>query len=570
MSLSQQFRSQILNELQLLYGDRAEAVLHRIDDLSDRFEGPRESNRGSLWNERSVVLITYGDQVRGEGEAALEAQRQFLLDFELNAVINTLHILPFFPYSSDDGFSVIDHRHVDPNVGNWSDVDRLGDSFGMVFDFVVNHCSQHNAWFQGYLQGEEPYTDYFIDVDPSADLTAVTRPRSTPVLTPYQTHDGTKHIWTTFSADQIDLNFASPHVLLEVLDILLLYIQHGAIVIRLDAIGFLWKRIGTTCMHLPETHTVIRLMRALIDDLAPGTLLLTETNVPHEENIRYFGDGDEAHAVYQFSLAPLLLDAFLSGDAGPLNRWLSSLQYPDKGMTFFNFTASHDGIGVRPLEGLVSQAHIGALIESIRRRGGLVSMRKEPDGTNSPYELNITYLSAIDSLEGMPPEDHARKFLTSQGVMLSLRGVPAIYFHSLVGTTNDTAGVQQTGHHRTINRRKFDSHELRHILADSNSVQRKVFDGYRHMLAVRIAQPAFHPDAEQRILDTGHKSLIAFTRISQDGTQRIHVLANVGEATVRVDLSTFTTDKLERNLLDDQPVIGTEVEIGPFEIAWLV
>jgi sucrose phosphorylase len=559
----------MLDKLRLLYGDQAGGVLSRIDQVADRFAKLRGRERGPQWDQRSVVLITYGDQVRGAGQAALEAQRQFLLDYELDTVISGIHILPFFSYSSDDGFSVIDYRHVDPNVGDWSDVDRLGESFGMAFDFVVNHCSQHNDWFQRYLKGEEPYVNYFIDIDPSTDLSAVTRPRSTPLLTPCETNRGTKHVWTTFSADQIDLNFGCPEVLLEALEILLLYIQHGATVIRLDAIGFLWKQIGTTCMHLPETHAVVKLMRDLVDDLAPGTVLLTETNVPHEENISYFGDGDEAHAVYQFSLAPLLLDAYLTGDARPLNGWLSGLEFPGEGMTYFNFTASHDGIGVRPLEGLVPQGRIDGLVEGVRQRGGLVNMRRNPDETDSPYELNITYVSALDSPTGLSPDVHARKFLASQGLMLALRGVPGIYFHSLVGTPNYADGVEQTGHNRTINRRKFDSDELRQILSKENSVQRKIFDGYRHLLAIRIAQPAFHPDAQQTVLETNHKSIVALLRTSLDGNQRILVLTNVGEEPVTVDSASFVGVEVKEDLLSGKLVENQKYVLAPHDIAWL-
>ena len=569
MPVSVPYRDRILEKLKLLYGDQAGSVLGRIDNLVDQYRELRGRRSGALWDQRSVVLITYGDQVRSEKDSALEAQRKFLLDYELNTVINAVHILPFFPYSSDDGFSVIDYRQVDPQVGGWSDLDRLGETFGMAFDFVVNHCSQHHDWFQRYLQGEDPYTNYFIDVEPSTDLSAVTRPRSTPLLTPFETNRGTKHVWTTFSADQIDLNFACPELLLEILDILLLYLKHGATVIRLDAIGFLWKRFGTTCMHLEETHAVVKLMRDLVDDVAPGTILLTETNVPHDENVSYFGDGDEAHVVYQFSLAPLMLDAFLTGDAGALNSWLADLEFPGHGMTFFNFTASHDGIGVRPLEGLVSAERVDALVEGVRQRGGLVSMRTRPDGSDVPYELNITYVSALNSPGGLTPEHHARKFLTSQGVMLALRGVPGIYFHSLVGTENHSGGVEETGQNRTINRRKFDSDELHRVLSSQESLQRKIFDGYRRMLAVRISQPAFHPDAEQQLLQTNHQSVIAFTRTSLDGDQKILVLANVGEETVSVDVGALVETSLVEDLLSGNPVANRSFALAPHGIAWL-
>lgn len=569
MSISETCRGAMLRELRLLYGDQAEAVMGRVDQLAAAYPNLPVSKRKSLWDERSVVLITYGDQVQEEGQAALEAQRQFLLEYELDTVINAIHLLPFFPYSSDDGFSVIDYRQVNENVGDWDDVARLRESFGLAFDFVVNHCSQQNAWFQKYLAGEEPYAGYFIDVDPAVDLSAVTRPRSLPLLTAYETERGEKHVWTTFSADQVDLNFASPDVLIEALEILLFYIQHGANVIRLDAIGFLWKRIGSTCMHLEETHAVVRLMRDFVDELAPGTILLTETNVPHAENVSYFGDGDEAHAVYQFSLSPLLLDGFMTGDAGPLKAWLSGLEAPGKDMTYFNFTASHDGIGVRPLEGLVPQQRLGDLVQGVRDRGGLVNMRTQPDGSESPYELNVTYVSAMNTPQEGEAELHARRFLASQGLMLALCGVPGVYFHSLVGTENYVEGVDATGHNRTINRRKFNAQELRQILADESSLQRRIFDGYRHMLAVRIAQPAFHPDAEQVFLETAPASLVALLRKSLDGSQQILVLLNVGEEAITVDVAALAGQELRRELLKDEAVEGGMYSIAAHDIAWL-
>jgi glycosidase len=572
MPISDIFRPRIAAKLRRLYGRRAVEVQRRIDELAERYATLRDRRDERLYGEQTVLLITYGDQIRCEGRPALQVLNGFLHEYGLDKVISGIHILPCFPYSSDDGFSVIDYRTIDPALGDWDDIDSLARSFGLMLDFVVNHCSQHHEWFQAYLRGEEPYTGYFHDVNPATDLSAVTRPRSTPLLTPFETAHGTKHVWTTFSADQIDLNFANPDMLLEMLEIMLLYVRHGARALRLDAIGFLWKIIGTNCMHLPETHTVVKIMRDVLDDVAPGTVIITETNVPHEENISYFGggDGDEAHVVYNFSLPPLILDAFLTADAGPFTRWLSTLDYPGPGMTFFNFTASHDGIGVRPLEGLVSRERIQAMADRVRQLGGRVNTRRKPDGTDVPYELNITYFSALGSPDGLPADVHARKFLTSQGIMLAVRGVPGVYFHSLIGTPNYEEGVERTGHNRTINRRKFEIGELREILSDESSPQRLVADGYQKMLSVRTAHPAFHPDAEQTVIDSGHESIVAFVRTSQDQQQRVLVLANVGDAPVCVDLSIADDVAAKRNLLTNEPVDGAQCEIGPYDIAWLL
>ena len=485
--------------LETIYGDRSADVLREIVDLVARHAANASRVGDELWNQRDVVLITYGDQVRAEGEAPLVTLRRFLLAQQLDAVLSAVHVLPFCPSSSDDGFSVIDYRAVDPALGDWSDIDALGESFDLMFDLVLNHCSQHSAWFQAYLKGTAPYDNYFIDVDPSTDLSAVTRPRSLPLLTPFDTAGCRKHVWTTFSADQVDLNYAEPRVLLEMLDVLLLYARHGARIVRLDAIAYLWKQIGTSCIHLPQTHAVVQLLRAVLDAAAPGVLVLTETNVPHKENVSYFGRGDEAHIVYQFSLPPLLLDAYLAEDAGPLNNWLHSLEPAAPGTTYLNFTASHDGVGVRPLEGLLSSERFGNLIAAIRDRGGQVSTRRNPAGEDVPYELNISYFSAL----GAPGEEqalHVGRFLASQALMLAVRGIPAIYFHSLVGTPNDLAGYESSGQPRRINRRKYAHGELNAILGNAASAQAEVLHGYRHLLSVRKNQTAFHPDAQQTML----------------------------------------------------------------------
>lgn len=582
MSVSAAFRTLALNELTSLYGDEAEHCLERILAVCQQHRSQLTGRTGELWNERDVVLITYGDQVQSAGESPLRSLNSFLREHELHDLIGTVHLLPFFPYSSDDGFSVIDYRRVNPKLGDWDDVAALGASFDLMFDLVLNHCSKESEWFRSYLAGRPPYDGYFIEADPQTDLSAVTRPRSSPLLTPCSTSRGTKHLWTTFSDDQLDLNFANPDVLVEMIDVLLSYVGRGARIVRLDAIAYLWKTIGTSCIHLPQTHAVVRLLRKVLDLAAPGTILLTETNVPHEENVSYFGDGDEAHMVYTFSLAPLLLDAFLSEEAGPLNAWLANLQPASRGTAYFNFTASHDGVGVRPLEGLVGSERFDRLITAIRARGGHVSKKRNPDGSESPYELNVTYFSALGPpAESVPDtssvrdtfrvdaELHVRRFLSSQAMMLALRGVPGVYSHSLLGTPNDISGVERTGRARSINRRKFRRDELDRLLSDSASTAKQVFDGYRRLLEARVAQPAFHPDAAQSFVDAGHPAVIAFRRTSLCGTQSILALTNVSSAPVTLDLKRCCGANDGIDLLGKTTPRAGRVTLKPFGSAWI-
>lgn len=590
-------------KLQQLYGDRSPQVAASIRELlerrrhaaarNDSDESPTESLQ--RWSQRDVVLITYGDQVKPDFQVGQEANQsrtalqtlfQFLDQHGLFDRLSTVHFLPCFPYSSDDGFSVIDYRAVDPELGSWDDVHLFRDRGSVMLDFVCNHISQHSEWFQRYRQGDPDYANFFIEAEPNDErLQQVTRPRSLPLLTPVETSRGEKHVWTTFSDDQIDLNYAEPAVLLEVLDILLEYVQHGARIIRLDAIAYLWKELGTTCIHLENTHVVVKLMREVLEQFAPDVLVLTETNVPHKENVSYFGNGDEAHMVYQFSLPPLLLDAFLNEDAVPLKTWLAGLEAPPVGATYFNFTASHDGVGVRPLEGLVDDARRDRLVEKIRARGGRVNMRRNPDGTDSPYEMNIAYVDAVrpeaddlaagdcdaanESAESVLRALHAQRFLASQAVMMALQGMPAVYFHSLVGTQNDYAGVEASGGiNRRINRRKFTLSELTQRLDDETSLQGVIFAGMQQLLEVRTAQPAFHPDAAQIYIETQHGNLLAFERVAT--SQSILVVVNFGREPTEFSVPESYHGAV--NLLSSatgQPEVDESVNLLPAEVVWL-
>ncbi len=524
----------IRHHLDFLYGaEEAERVWHQLQARLAGFKqrnpawAEKRSPPAERLTERDAFLITYGDQISAPGRSPLQTLADFM-NTHLRGSISGVHLLPFFPYSSDDGFSVIDYRQVDPELGSWDDVAHISRGFRLMFDAVINHISRQSAWFKGFLRDEAPYTDYFMVVDPSTDLSQVMRPRALPLLTLVETPSGPKHVWTTFSEDQIDLNFANPQVLLEIVDVLLLYVEHGAEVIRLDAIAYLWKEVGTSCIHLPQTHGVVKLFRAVLDAVAPGVILITETNVPHSENISYFGDPllemggtDEAQMVYQFPLAPLVLHTLLTGDAYHLTQWAAGLQSPPSA-TFFNFIASHDGIGVRPAEGLLSPDQVEALVSRTLAHGGQVSYKTNPDGSRSVYELNITLFDALNDPNTPQPDIDVPRFLASQVIMLSLAGVPGIYVHSLFGSRNCHACAEHTGRARSINREKFQQATLEAQLADPNSNQHGVFGGYLHLLRQRRAQPAFHPNGDQQVLSLNN-AIFALVRRAPDalgqGTQ---------------------------------------------------
>jgi len=515
----------IRKRLANLYGvEEADTLLDRFFHMIGRYGvGVNRTNLSSkVISQKDAVLITYADMV-SDGKAHPFSTLKEFCTARLKGAFSAIHILPFYPWTSDDGFSVVDYRQVDKRYGNWDDVSRLSEEFELMFDLVLNHCSSKSPWFREYVSGIEPGSNYILEGDEEADLSSVVRPRASPLLTPYQTRKGERHVWTTFSADQVDLDWTSPDLLFEFLDIIMFYASLGCRILRLDAVAFLWKEIGTNCLHLPKTHEVIKLIRNFIEVVAPEVLILTETNVPHQENISYFGKGDEAHAVYQFSLPPLLLHGLLKGTAKHVTNWAAHLSPPPKGCHFLNFTASHDGIGVRPLEGILDTDEILSLADEVRGNGGHVSMRKLEDGSEFPYELNATYYGALSHKKD--PELGKKRFLCSQAVALAMKGIPAVYFHSLCATPNYTEGVKETGHNRTINRKKWKSEELETLLEDEESNSGEIFEWYTRVLRRRASCPAFHPDASQKVIELGDE-IFAFERRSLDGSQVIICLFN--------------------------------------------
>jgi len=537
-TLPEHTEQRLFDHLAFLYGaERAPALLERLRSILIRFRqrNPHLVARERLapherLTERDVILITYGDQVTEPGKPPLQTLAEVLEKY-VGGIITGVHVLPFFPYSSDDGFSVIDYTAVNPDFGTWADIERLGRRFRLMFDAVINHISAHSDWFQEFLKGNAEFADYFIVVEEGTDLSQVVRPRALPLLTRVPTASGERWVWTTFSADQIDLNYAHPDVLLKVIEILLLYVEKGAEIIRLDAIAYLWKKIGTPCIHLEETHRVVKLFRAIFDAVAPHVMLITETNVPHQENISYFGDGtDEAQMVYQFPLAPLVLNAFHSGSARHLSEWAATLKTPSDTTTFFNFLATHDGIGVTPALGILSSEEIQELVEKARAHGGYVSYRANPDGTQSVYELNISFFDALSDPNGPEPlELQVRRFLASQAIMLALAGVPGVYVHSLFGSRSYHAGVEQTGRYRSINREKFRRGHLERELADPTSLRHLVFYPYLHLIRTRTAHRAFHPNGPQQVLSV-HPALFVLLRRAPEGGEALLCIHNVSGA----------------------------------------
>jgi glucosylglycerate phosphorylase len=536
-----------------------ESIKERIAKTKSKSLKLRKQN----WDEKDLVLITYGDQFYENNDPTLNTFKK-MFDQYLADKFEIVHVLPFYPYSSDDGFSVIDYKKVNPILGNWEQVENLSKSARIMFDDVCNHISAKSDWFQEYLNGHPEYENFFVEMDPTVDLSAVTRPRALPLLTKFKLENGEeKHIWTTFSEDQIDLNFSNPQVLLKMIDVLLFYLEQGAEYIRLDAIGFMWKEVGTTCIHHEKTHEIVKLFRDVVDEAAKGTVIITETNVPHKDNVAYFGNGDdEAHMVYQFPLPPLVLNALHNGNGVALTKWASELPQTEKETTFFNFLASHDGIGLNPIRGIIPEEEILAMVEDLKKEGALVNYKKNPDGSESPYEINVTYMDALNK-QSDDDEIRVKRFLVAHSILLTLPGVPAVYIQSVLGSRNDYDGVSKTGMNRSINRQKYNLTEIEKELANTDSLRYKVFSELTKILQSRKNETLFHPNAAMEVIDFGEK-VFAFKRVNQHDDSLL-VVNNLTNETVKCEI----TGRFINIVNGDKVEFHEDLMLNPYEFMWL-
>ncbi len=568
-----EIRFQVSNHLNFIYPENdnselIEQLLHtlRLDETCHDVQ-PHTNH----WDQSDITLITYGDSIQKEGEKPLNTLRDFL-NQNLKEQINTVHILPFFPWSSDDGFAVMDYSMVNESLGDWSDINDLAAHYKIMSDLVINHCSGRSRWFQNFINQQEPGKDFFFTASPDDDLNQVVRPRTNALLREVETDSGTQYVWCTFSHDQVDFNFANPQVLIEFCRIIRLYLDQGIKIFRLDAIAFLWKEVGTSCLNLPQTHEVVRLLRSLIERAVPDAIIITETNIPNRENLSYFGNANEAHWIYNFSLPPLLLNTLVTGDCKHLKTWMMSMPPARNGTSFFNFIASHDGIGLRPAEGILDEGEINTLVECMTAFGGRISWRALDNGVNKPYEMNISLYDALKGTVDGPDEWQFERFICAHAIMLALEGIPAFYIHSLLGTENDYVRLENTSHNRHINRHQWDYENLHHKLTDENLHHQHVLKRLKQLIDIRSQQAAFHPNATQYTLHLGNE-IFAFWRQSMDRAQSIFVLNNISNQTQSVQLSDINLvgtddwiDLISGEHFNDH---HKEITMQPYQAVWI-
>lgn len=522
------------------------------------------------WSEKDVFVISYADSIYDSDESPLLTLNNFLLKYTES--INSVHILPFMPSSSDSGFAVKNYTSIDPKFGSWNDLNLISRNFNVMIDLVLNHASFESDWFNNYRNGVESFEDYFIEVKNWSGTAQIVRPRTNSLFQKVKTKNGLKYLWCTFSHDQVDLNFKNPKILLEFVKIFKFYIDKNIKNFRLDAIAFIWKKQNTSCLNQPETHIIIKIFRLIISAYNNKTIILTETNIPNKENLSYFGKSDEAHWIYNFTLSPLILFTMLSGNCSMLRKWSMTMPPAKKGNTYFNFLASHDGIGLRPVEGYLSENEIKLLLERMQSFGGKISYRTSQWGDQIPYEINI---SLIDSMKGtfLGNDNHqVARFICAHTMMLSFEGIPAIYIHSLLGTKNNYQTENLVRDNRIINRYCWEKDDIYKLLNNSESLNAIILHKLNHLLKIRILQPAFHPNATQFTLNLGNQ-IFGLWRQDIDRNQSIFCIFNITSNDQEITLESINLIETDDwfDLISKRQFISidTTIHLEPYQTLWI-
>ena len=536
-----------------LYGDeQAKNCFESLLTILDQYRSNdvirkkcRKYNNRPEFAASDALLITYPDTFHERDVPPLQTLLKFMRTY-INDAMSGVHILPFFPSSGDGGFSITDFYSVDPKFGTWKDIEAIAEEYRVMSDLVLNHVSVHSEWFQKFLDGDPHYERFFIAYEKNTDTSHVHRPRTHPLLTKFKTKKGERYVWTTFSPEQADLNFKNPAVLQEMIKVLLHYLSHGIELIRLDATAYLWDDPDTDSVNLPQTHTIVKILRSAIEEIAPYALFLSETPFPLKANMSYFGEGDEVNLIYAFHLPPIVLDAFLQKDTKIIQKFFVQNNFNGH-CPLFNILSTHDGISVQGVEDFLPPDHMHSMAETLLKHNAYISY-KQLDDREIPYEMNITYFDAINDPKD-ESSDAVERFIASQAVMLALKGMPGIYIHSLIASRNNLEQAKKTGIKRDINRAKYKLQDVEAALQNTDSRRWKCLTAFKNLLQKRAELPQFNPDAHQEILPSGPR-LLHIKRTWKD--KSIHVLINVSDESVPFPELTGKMDALTEEKFDGQ------------------
>ncbi|MGD8356862.1 MAG: alpha-amylase family glycosyl hydrolase [Lysobacterales bacterium] len=583
----------------------AASYVRRGADLK-RLDVERERNHNWFLDQQWVGMALYSDAFAGD-ISGVASRINYLQELG----VNMLHVMPILkcpPGASDGGYAVSDFRNVDERVGSLEDVRELARKLRqremlLTLDVVVNHVSDQHEWAELAREGHEKYQDYFYVFQDREipDMFEETMPEIFPETSPGNfTWDEKMGKWvmTVFNHYQWDLNYSNPAVFIEMLDILLFWANQGADILRLDAVAFLWKKLGTTCQNEREAHLILQLLKDCCQVTAPGVLFIAEAIVAPVEIIKYFGEdaviAKECEIAYNATFMALLWDAVATKNTRLLEQGIRNL--PDKldRATWLNYIRCHDDIGLGFDDadviraGYEPRAHRRFLVDYFTGEWDDSLARGQPFGRNEKSgDARISgSLASLAGLEAALERGDDKEIqqridliLLLHGMIMSFGGIPLLYYGDEIGTQNDFSYMDdeaKRGDTRWIHRpvMDWDKAELRNV---QGTPEQRIYSGLERMIAVRKSTKAFADYNNRALISTGNPHLFVFMRSDPLGFgEDVLVIGNFDHSPQSLTLSDlgnrgfFEYGKL-RDLCSGQSpyLFKDQLVIPPYGFYWL-
>jgi amylosucrase len=604
----------------LLYGDRhdfKEQMVSLVETLAMRYiereprlrrtDLAREKDYNWFLSQKWVGMALYCDRFADDLKGLREN-----LPYLQELGINLLHIMPMLdcpPDKSDGGYAVRNFYNIDPRFGSLEDVETLASNLKkrdmlLALDVVINHTSDEHEWAQRARAGEKKYQDYYYVFNDREfpDIYEETMPEIFPATAPGNfTWDAAMGKWvmTVFNHYQWDLNYHNPAVLIEMIDIILFWANKGADILRLDAVAFLWKKIGSVCQNEREAHLLLQLMKDCCQVTAPGVLFIAEAIVAPGEIAKYFGEdainAKECEIAYNATFMALLWDAVATKNAKLLSQGVKSLPQKLERATWLNYVRCHDDIGLGfddndiRLAGYDPARHRQFLVDYFT--GGFLASpaRGLPFGAN-PKTGDARISGSLASLVGLESalenqdekaiETAIKTIVQLHSLIMAFGGIPLLYYGDAIGTLNSLeylADLSKAADNRWMNRSNFNWNkaEKRH---QTGTVEQRIFSSLKKMIALRKEISAFADFDNRQLLNVGNPNLFVFSRVDPlNNRNRVLVVSNFNDAEQRLQVDVlrpygfFLPDGMKCLCTGERFYVeNDEVILPPLSCYWLI
>jgi amylosucrase len=599
-------RDDFLQQMVKLVEVLASRYIERADDL-EVLDIERESNHNWFLDQKWVGMALYADGFAG-GLKGVKEHCGYIQELG----VNMLHIMPMMKCpegASDGGYAISDFKDIDKRFGTLKDLRALSQYMRkremlLTLDVVVNHTSDQHEWARKAIAGDPVYRDYyytFPDRD-VPDMFEETMPEVFPETAPGNfvwNEEASRWFMSVFNEYQWDLNYSNPAVFIEMIDVILFWANQGADIIRLDAVAFLWKKIGTTSQNEHEAHLILQLMKDCCQVTAPGVLFIAEAIVTPTEIIKYFGEdaviAKECEIAYNATFMALLWDAVATKNARLLNQGVKSLPNKLNRATWLNYVRCHDDIGFGfddadiiaagydpyPHRRFLLDYYTGRFDDSEARGLPFGVNFKTGDGRVSGSLAALAGLqAAIEKNDQQRTDDAIKIILLLHGMILSFGGIPLLYYGDEIGTLNDDSYLldeNKANDTRWVHRPAIDwdkaEQRYRH-----GTVEQRIFSGLQKMIASRKSIAAFADFNNRELLDVENDYLFAFFRTNPDDDRNgVLVVGNFNDSPQYLQLNelghrfTFPFTHLKDMLSGESPaVFNDQLVIPPYRFYWLV